>query len=78
MKQQTKLSAEQQQQQHAAEQQTQAQSAREFAGAEELLRFDAAHTPVPPDIARRLQKSAGDLPAPKTTWWRRLFRGGNS
>ena len=77
MKQQSKLSAEQQQQ-HAAEQQTQSQSAREFASAEELLRYDAAHTTVPPDIARRLQKSAADLPAPKTTWWQRLFGGGNS
>ncbi len=77
MKQQSKLSAEQQQQ-HAAEQQTQSQSAREFASAEELLRYDAAHTTVPPDIARRLQKTAADLPAPKTTWWQRLFGGGNS
>ncbi len=77
MKQQSKLSAEQQQQ-HAAEQQTQSQSAREFASTEELLRYDAAHTTVPPDIARRLQKSAADLPAPKTTWWQRLFGGGNS
>ncbi len=79
MKQQSKLSAEQQQSpQVGAEQQTQAQPAREFASAEELLRYDAAHTPVPPDIARRLQKSAGDLPAPKTNWWQRLFGGGHS
>jgi len=77
MKQQSKLSAEQQQQ-HAAEQQTQAPPAREFASAEELLRYDAAHTTVPPGIARRLQKSAGDLPAPKTSWWQRLFGGGKS
>jgi len=76
MKQQTKLAAERQQ--HAAEQQTQAQSAREFATAEEVLRYDAKQTTVPPEIARRLQKSAGDLPAPKTTWWQRLFRGSNS
>ena len=69
MKQQSKLSAEQQQQ-HAAEQQTQSQSAREFATAEELLRYDAAHTTVPPDIARRLQKSIGQ-PAN-----RRRVRGG--
>ncbi|MGA9452172.1 MAG: hypothetical protein WBW41_12605 [Verrucomicrobiia bacterium] len=79
MKHQSKLNSEQQQsQQVGTEQQTQAQSAREFASAEELLRFDAAHTPVPPNIARRLQKSAADLPAPKTTWWQRLFGGGNS
>ena len=75
MKQQTKLSEEQQQQQHAAEQQTQKQSAREFANAEEMLRYDAAHTPVPPVIAQRLQKSASELPRPKAAWWKRLFGG---
>jgi type II secretory pathway pseudopilin PulG len=75
MKQQTKLSEEQQQQQHAAEQQTQQQSAREFANAEEMLRYDAAHTPVPPVIAQRLQKSTGGPTEPKTSWWKRLFGG---
>ena len=79
MKHQTKLSAEQQQSQQAGtEQQTQAPSAREFANAEELLRYDAAHTSVPPEIARRLQKSAADLPVPRTNWWQRLFGGGKS
>jgi hypothetical protein len=77
MKQQTKLSEEQQQKQHAAEQQTQQQSPREFANAEEMLRYDAAHTAVPPAIAQRLQKSTGDLPGPKKPWWKRLFGGAN-
>ena len=77
MKQQTKLSEEQQQQQHAAEQQTQQQSAREFANAEEMLRYDASQTTVPPGIAQRLQKSTGDLPKPKTAWWKRLLGGAN-
>lgn len=74
MKHQTKLSQEQQQQ-HAAGQRTQQQAAREFANAEELLRYDAAHTTVPPVIAQRLQKSTGDLPRPKTSWWKRWFGG---
>ena len=74
MKHQTKLS---QEQQHAAEQQTQKQSAHEFANAEEMLRYDAARTTVPPGIAQRLQKSTGDLPKPKTAWWKRLFGGTN-
>jgi len=78
MKHQTKLTQEQQSQQVGAEQQTQAQAAREFASAEELLRYDAAHTAVPPEIARRLQKSAADLPAPRTPWWQRLFGGSKS
>jgi hypothetical protein len=74
MKQQTKLSEEQQQQQHAVEQQTQQQSAREFANAEEMLRYDAAHTTVPPGIAQRLQKSTGQPGAPPPrSWWRNLL-----
>jgi hypothetical protein len=72
MKQQSKLSQEQQQQ-RAAEQQTQQPAAREFASAEELLRYDAAHTPVPPAIAQRLQKSTSELPPPKPAWWKRWF-----
>ena len=44
---------------------------------EEMLRYDAAHTTVPPGIAQRLQKSTGDLPGPKTSWWKRLFGGTN-
>jgi hypothetical protein len=73
MKQQTKLSQEQQQQ--ATEHQTQQPAAREFATAEELLRYDAAHTPVPPVIAQRLQKSTGDLAEPKLAWWKRWLGG---
>ncbi len=75
MKRQTKLNSTEQQQQHAAEQQAQQPSALEFATAEELLRYDAANTAVPDAIAQRLQKSAGDLPAPKLSWWKRLFGG---
>jgi hypothetical protein len=76
MKHQTKLSEEQQQQsrQVGTEQQTQQQSTREFANAEEMLRYDAAHTPVPPGIAQRLQKSTGQTSAPPPrSWWRNLF-----
>jgi hypothetical protein len=73
MKQETKLSEEQQQQQHAAEQQAQQPSAREFANAEEALRYDAAHTTVPPEIARRLQKSTGQTGAPPRPWWKSLL-----
>jgi hypothetical protein len=75
MKHQEKFNSEQQQsQQVGAEQQTQQQAVREFASAEELLRYDAAHTTVPPEIAQRLQKSTGNLPGPKPrSWWRNLF-----
>jgi hypothetical protein len=54
-------------------QQTESQTALEFAGAEEMLRHDALHTPVPPAIAQRLQESIGKLPLPSRGWWRRLL-----
>ena len=72
MKQRTRLSEEQQQAQQAGSgEQTRSAAGREFANADELLRHDAAQTNVPPEIARRLQKSAADLSGPKTSWWQR-------
>lgn len=54
--------------------QSQHRSAQEFATAEALLRFDAAQTPVPPEIAARLQQSASQLPPPpRRSWWQNLF-----
>jgi hypothetical protein len=47
---------------------------REFASAEEMLRHDAVHTPVPPAIAHRLQASIAQLPAPSRSWWQRWFK----
>ena len=40
---------------------------------EEALRYDAAHTTVPPEIARRLQKSTGQTGAPPRPWWKSLL-----
>jgi hypothetical protein len=74
MKHRTKLSQEQEQ---AAQHQTQQPAAREFASAEELLRYDAAHTTVPPEIAQRLQKSTGTSAGPKASWWKRWLGGNN-
>ena len=73
MKQQTKLS---QEQQNAETQQTRQPAGREFASVYEMIRFDAAQTAVPPDIAQRLKKSTDAEPVPDRTWWRRFF-GGN-
>lgn len=70
MKQQTKLV---QKQETVAAQKTQSNTAKEFANSDELLRFDAAQTTVPPEIARRLQKSAANLPVPPRPWWKNLF-----
>lgn len=75
MKRHTKLTTEQHQQ--TAGQQATTRSAKEFATVEELLRHDSIHTPVPPDIERRLAQSVGELPAPKAAWWKRIFGGTN-
>ncbi len=67
------------QQQHAEEQhassqhQTVQQGPLEFATVDQMLRHDALHPPVPPDIGRRLQDSLDRLPAPNRRWWQRWF-----
>ena len=74
MKHQHKFSRQQQQEQLSG-QQSEQQAAREFASAEELLRFDASRTEVPESVARRLQESAEQIPAPPARpWWKNLFR----
>jgi hypothetical protein len=75
MKRQTKLTSQEQEQLAAQEhQQQQASSAQEFNSAEEMLRHDALHTPVPPRIAQRLDDSISQLPPPPgRAWWRRLL-----
>ena len=65
----------QEQQQQVSETQSRQTAGREFSSVEELLRFDAAQTTVPPEIARRLQKSAANMPQPARPWWKNLFGG---
>ena len=61
-------------QQEVAQQHTKQASVQEFATAEEMLRHDALHTPVPASIAQRLQKSLAQLtPNARARWWRRFF-----
>jgi len=55
----------------AAESRAAHSSPLEFQTAEELLRHDAAHTAVPPNIARRLSESIAQSPPPRRPWWRR-------
>ena len=74
MKHRTRFSTDQQQQARSSEQQQSHATAREFASAEEALRFDAAQTPVPDAVARRLAESTASLPPPAAPWWRRLFK----
>jgi hypothetical protein len=76
MKQQQKLSSNQQHTEQTGEQQEQRQEAHEFASAEEVLRFDAQQTPVPPEVEARLKQStARETPPPASTkpWWKSLF-----
>jgi hypothetical protein len=77
MKHQSKFKPGQQQEQAAGQEHTQQQAGREFAGAEELLRYDAGQTQVPSSLERRLRKSSAGLPAPTRPWWKRLFGGTN-
>jgi len=71
MKRQSKLTSRQSEQEQQLSHQEGQHSAHEFATVEEMLRHDARHTPVPPNIAHRLQESIGPVPA--RSWWRRLF-----
>jgi hypothetical protein len=72
MKRQSKLTSRQsEQEQQLSHQESQQHTAHEFATVEEMLRHDARHTPVPPNIAHRLQESIG--PVDTRPWWRRLF-----
>ena len=48
------------------------QGAQDFADSDELLRFDATQTMVPPGVAQRLQHSLGGAPA-KSVWWKKLL-----
>lgn len=64
-----------QQEQTVEQTQTQQQpQGREFANVEEMLRFDSTQTPVPGQIAQRLQKSVDrEQISPPKPWWKRLF-----
>ena len=58
-------------QEQVTQQQSEHEAAKEFAGSDELLRFDAAQTAVPPNLAERLQKSSAQiLPPSAQPWWR--------
>ena len=76
MKRQTKLTS-QEQQQELSEAKSQQMSAREFAAPEELLRYDAQQTIVPPAVAERLGQSIQQIPNSARSWWRRFVGSSN-
>ncbi len=53
-----------------AQEATTAQNLKEFATPEELLRMDAAQTPVPPHIRERLEHSLEREGKPRSGWRR--------
>lgn len=55
---------------HAAELENQQ---RDFSSVEELIRYDSEQTPVPKEIAARVNESIGNEAKPARPWWRRLF-----
>jgi hypothetical protein len=75
----SKLTQQNKEQQHeqAAPLQSQLQQEpgqREFGNVEEMLRFDAAQTPVPGKITERIQASVErEKLRPPRPWWKRLF-----
>src|SRR5512141_2033597 len=72
MKQRIKLTQSEQQQELATHQeQTRDVSARDSGTVEEMLRYDAEQTTVPPAIATRLEESIASTPEPSRSWWRR-------
>jgi hypothetical protein len=75
MKQRSKLTQEQTQNvEQDARQESRQEAGQEFGTADELLRFDAVQTTVPPHIAERLKESiANAAPPPRRSWWHRLL-----
>src|SRR5690242_213567 len=72
MKRQSKLTSRQsEQEQQRSHQESQRHSGQDFATVEEMLRHAARHTPVPANMAHRVQESSG--PVETRPWWRRLF-----
>ncbi len=75
MKYEKKLSSQEQQKLSEVQAQQLQSTAREFALADELLRFDAKQTLVPPEIAQRLGRTLQNEPRPGRPWWRRWLGG---
>lgn len=68
----SRLNQQQQTRQEAAQQSGQGV---EFAGAEDLLRYDREHTPPPAGLETRVKQSiAAEAPPPSRPWWKRWFK----
>jgi len=47
--------------------------ASEFGTVDEMLRFDSAQNPVPPEVAERLNESLASEPKPERSWFKKIF-----
>ena len=77
MNQRSKLNSRETDEQQAAASthQSQQSAGLDFATPEEMLRHDALHTAMPPNLPYRLRDSLGGTPSPRGSWWKRLFGG---
>ena len=73
MKQEKKFRQEEQVSETQSQSQT-SQTVREFATPEEMLRFDAKQTQMPPRVAQRLSQSLQAEPNARRPWWKRWLR----
>jgi hypothetical protein len=71
----TQQKTQEQQETTGLQQQQTTGAGQEFAGVDEMLRHDALHTPVPPAIGRRLEKSLQEEGPARGSWWRRWLGG---
>ncbi len=71
MKQNSKLRQNEEQETTQQQHSQQKAEAKEFSTVDELLRYDAAQNPVPPNVADKLSRSA-EAQASPPSWWKRL------
>ncbi len=70
-----KIRMSQEQQTRQEEAALQKSSGLEFQTADEVIRYDAAQTPPPQRIERRVRDSVNREEAERLPWWRRWFGG---
>ena len=56
-----------------SDQESQQQAKQEFAGVDEMLRFDSHQNPVPAEVAERLNRSIAAEPKPERSWLKKLL-----
>ena len=73
MKQHSKLRQNEQQETTQQQHSEQKSEAKEFSSVDEMLRYDAAQTAVPPHVADKINRSIANEPQQSSSWWKRLM-----